>query len=185
MGPFPAVNIVGRGQERVRRAGRLQRVLVRDYPANRTRQDRTVAAEDNQAELKLKKAWDVVSNSAKGIPMNAFMLYMSGGGVQIFSIMMTGMQLWNGFQGLMNTDKVFERFVIAPGPTNLASLVQRSNPNAPLLGPKLLYILLQLVIAGLGLYKMSSMGLLPTAKSDWLAWESPQPWTEWSGGGVR
>jgi hypothetical protein len=43
--------------------------------------------------------------TAKSLPMNAFMLYMSGNGVQIFSIMMTAMQLWNGFQGLMNTDK--------------------------------------------------------------------------------
>jgi hypothetical protein len=43
-------------------------------------------------------------------------------------------------------------------------------------------MLMQLLVAGLGLYKMSSMGLLPTAKSDWLAWEVPQVWSEWSGG---
>lgn len=55
--------------------------------------------------LRVQKAWELVTSTAKGIPMNAFMLYMSGSGVQIFSIMMTGMQLLNGAQGLMNADK--------------------------------------------------------------------------------
>lgn len=83
---------------------------------------------------------------------------------------------------LVSTMIAFERFVIAPGPTNVASLLNRSNPNSPLLLSKLVYILMQFLVAGLGLYKMSQMGLLPTAKSDWLAWETPQTWSEWSGG---
>lgn len=55
--------------------------------------------------MTLQKAWEMATATAKSLPMNAFMLYMSGSGVQIFSIMMTAMQLWNGFQGLVNTDK--------------------------------------------------------------------------------
>ena len=47
------------------------------------------------AALKAKKAWDVAFGPAKNLPMNAFMLYMSGAGVQIFSMMVVGMLLTN------------------------------------------------------------------------------------------
>lgn len=46
---------------------------------------------DPLAALKLKKAWEAAMAPAKALPMNAFMLWMAGGGVQIFSIMITGM----------------------------------------------------------------------------------------------
>lgn len=36
--------------------------------------------------LKEKRAWDMALAPVKALPMQAFMLYMSGGGVQIFSI---------------------------------------------------------------------------------------------------
>jgi hypothetical protein len=36
---------------------------------------------------------------------------------------------------------------------------------------KLVYILINLAIMGMGLWKCSSMGLLPTSPSDWLAFE--------------
>jgi hypothetical protein len=42
----------------------------------------------------------------------------------------------------------------------------------PLLMPKITFGALQIVALGLGLYKMAQMGLLPTASSDWLAWQS-------------
>lgn len=50
--------------------------------------------------LKVKKAWDVALAPAKSIPMNAFMLWMSGNGVQIFSVMITGMLFMNPIKAL-------------------------------------------------------------------------------------
>jgi len=35
-----------------------------------------------------------------------------------------------------------------------------------------LYVLMQLVGLGLGVWKVNQMGLLPTTRSDWLAWET-------------
>jgi len=41
--------------------------------------------------LKLKKSWEIALGPAKQLPMQAIMGYMSGNGLQIFSIMMVFM----------------------------------------------------------------------------------------------
>jgi hypothetical protein len=52
--------------------------------------------------LKQKKAWDVAIAPAKSVPMNAFMLYMSGSGVQIFSMMVVGMLLTGPIKAMLS-----------------------------------------------------------------------------------
>jgi hypothetical protein len=52
--------------------------------------------------LKQKKAWDVAIAPAKSVPMNAFMLYMSGTGVQIFSMMCVGMLLTSPVKAILS-----------------------------------------------------------------------------------
>ncbi|PWN54393.1 DUF1077-domain-containing protein [Violaceomyces palustris] len=105
--------------------------------------------------IKLQKAWELATSPAKSLPMNAIMLYMSGGGVQIFSMMAVGMLITGPFKGLSGMQSSFSRY---------------SSPDHSLLLPKLTFILCQLAGVALGLYKCFSMGLLPTESSDWLAW---------------
>ena len=50
--------------------------------------------------LKDKRAWDFAISPAKSLPMQAFMLYMSGGGVQIFSMGIVFMLLLSPFKNL-------------------------------------------------------------------------------------
>ncbi|THH21068.1 hypothetical protein EW146_g391 [Bondarzewia mesenterica] len=50
--------------------------------------------------LKEKRAWDLAISPAKSLPMQAFMLYMSGGGVQIFSMGIVAMLLLSPFTNL-------------------------------------------------------------------------------------
>lgn len=50
--------------------------------------------------LKAKRAWDVALAPLKSLPMQAFMLYMSGGGVQIFSIGIVFVLLLSPFRNL-------------------------------------------------------------------------------------
>jgi hypothetical protein len=59
--------------------------------------------------LKEKRAWDVATAPAKSLPMQAFMLYMSGGGVQIFSIGIVFMLLLTPFKNIagMNEGEQF------------------------------------------------------------------------------
>lgn len=40
-----------------------------------------------------------------------------------------------------------------------------------MLGVKAIYVLMNFLLLGLGIWKVNAMGLLPTTRSDWLAWE--------------
>lgn len=111
--------------------------------------------------LRQKRAWDVALAPAKQIPMQGFMLYMSGSGVQIFSMMVVGMLLTNPIKAIMTITNAFAPYS-TPGKSN------------DLLLHKLCFIACQLACVGLGIYKCWSMGLLPTASSDWLAWREPR-----------
>ncbi|GAC96380.1 hypothetical protein PHSY_003960 [Pseudozyma hubeiensis SY62] len=52
------------------------------------------------AALKMAKAWELAYSPAKALPMNAIMLYMSGSGVQIFSMMAVGMLITGPLKGI-------------------------------------------------------------------------------------
>ncbi|RHZ78786.1 hypothetical protein Glove_156g97 [Diversispora epigaea] len=133
----------------------------------REAQQNSTVEQTDQEKLKIKKAWDAALSPGKNIPMNAFMLWMSGNGVQIFSVMITGMLFFQPIKALMSIDGVFERY--------------ESPKTKPLLiWPKIVYVALQLLTMALGLYKCSSMGLLPTAASDWLAFMEPKQILEYS-----
>ena len=51
-------------------------------------------------DLKTRRAWDFAISPVKSLPMQAFMLYMSGGGVQIFSMGIVAMLLLSPFKNL-------------------------------------------------------------------------------------
>ena len=58
------------------------------------------AATASYEEMKAKRAWDLAISPAKSLPMQAFMLYMSGSGVQIFSMGIIFMLLSSPFKNL-------------------------------------------------------------------------------------
>ncbi|KAL8243774.1 hypothetical protein R6Q59_010032 [Mikania micrantha] len=113
---------------------------------------------EETATLKLKKAWEVALAPGKQLPMQAIMGYMSGNSLQIFSIMMVYMLFKNPIQGIMQTNQVFSKF-------------ESEGYRNQMLATKAVYILMQLLLLALGVYKVNSMGLLPNTRSDWLAWE--------------
>lgn len=51
------------------------------------------------------------------------------------------------------------------------SKLESEGTRSQMLGVKAVYVLMQCLLLGLGIYKVNSMGLLPTTRSDWLAWE--------------
>ncbi|CAD6504782.1 BgTH12-00285 [Blumeria graminis f. sp. triticale] len=109
--------------------------------------------------LKLKKAWELALAPVKQLPMTAFMMYMSGNTLQIFSIMMVVMAFKTPFMGLLATNQVFEKF-------------ESDGTKSQLVMVKIVYISMQILALALGIWKVNGMGLLPTARSDWLAWET-------------
>lgn len=139
----------------------------------------------NYETLKDKRAWDLAIAPAKSLPMQAFMLYMSGGGVQIFSMGIVFMLLLSPFKNLAGmsngawhlfthasaTDELVAFAPFAPVPTGKKVA---PNPNALSTLPlqKFVYLLCNLLTLALGLWKCRSMGLLPTGTGDWLAFET-------------
>ncbi|KAJ1924495.1 hypothetical protein IWQ60_005167 [Tieghemiomyces parasiticus] len=114
--------------------------------------------------LRLKKAWDQSLAPAKSLPMNLFMMWMSGNSVQIFNLVITVMMFFQPVKALLGVQDAFRRFE-APaegGPTR----------DVNLLLPKAVFCLINLGCVALGLWKCSKMGLLPTTSSDWLAFET-------------
>jgi len=118
-------------------------------------------------DLKTRKAWDFAISPVKSLPMQAFMLYMSGGGVQIFSMGIVAMLLLSPFKNLSCVNEAFAPF--APGPSS-SSPKAKSLFTLPL--QKLVYLVCNVLTLALGLWKCRSMGLLPTGTGDWLAFES-------------
>ncbi|KAI9888176.1 MAG: hypothetical protein M1823_000111 [Watsoniomyces obsoletus] len=126
---------------------------------------RTRPSTEETDTLKLKKAWEVALAPAKQLPMNAIMMYMSGNTLQIFSIMMVWMLFTNPIKGIFGTEQAFTRY-------------ETEGTKGRLWGVKVVYVLMQLLALGLGLWKVNSMGLLPNTRSDWLAWETSREPTE-------
>src|SRR5436190_3960921 len=102
--------------------------------------------------LKLKKAWEIALAPSKQLPMNAIMMYMAGNSLQIFSIMMVFMLFKAPIQGLLSTNSAFAKF-------------ETEGTKGKMFGVKLVYVLMQLMLLGLGVWKVNAMGLLPYALS--------------------
>jgi hypothetical protein len=124
-----------------------------------------------------KKAWDLALSPAKSIPMNAFMLYMSGNSVQIFSIMVTVMLLWNSANAILNSMTSFEQFSNQEKQVGMLQTLT-SLINSKLHFPVLVFVLMNSANFALGVWKCGSMGLLPTTTSDWLSFMEPKSMLE-------
>lgn len=90
----------------------------------------------------------------KNLLTTAFMLWMSGSSIQIFSIMMTGMALFNPLKALLTMNEPFKPF--------------EKEEGVDLKIPKVIFAFLQILSLAVALYKCSTMGLLPLTSSDWI-----------------
>eukprot|EP00667_Euglena_gracilis_P026422 EG_transcript_31803 len=111
---------------------------------------------DATALLKKDKMWEMAMSPKGGLFMNAFMMWMSGNEVHLFSMMITMMALVNSGKALFTTSAVFARLDV---PAEFADDVLRA---------KAVFILLNLVGLGMAMMKCYWLGLLPTAASDWV-----------------
>ncbi|MCJ1375139.1 hypothetical protein MMC20_006373 [Loxospora ochrophaea] len=127
--------------------------------ASSKQQPRKAPSAEETDKLKLKKSWEIALAPAKQLPMNAIMMYMSGNTLQIFSIMMVFMLFKNPIQALMQTNQMFTKF-------------ETDGTKGQMWLVKATYVLMNLVALSLGIWKVNGMGLLPTTRSDWLAWET-------------
>ena len=106
---------------------------------------------------------------AKALLQTCFMLWMSGTSIQIFSIMTTGMALFNPLRAIAATEEAFKDFKTE----DIGDMDIRL--------PKLLFIGMQLVSLSAALYQCSRMGLLPMTSADWISFIPPKNILEQSG----
>jgi len=71
-----------------------------DFSIQKPSLKKTSTTKDSFDDIKAKRAWDFATGPAKQLPMQAFMLYMSGGGVQIFSMGIVFMLLMTPFKNV-------------------------------------------------------------------------------------
>ncbi|XP_058222260.1 uncharacterized protein LOC131332198 [Rhododendron vialii] len=133
--------------------------------------DSTVSRQkkDAEANWKSQKAWEVAQAPFKNLLMMGFMMWMAGSTVHLFSIGITFSALWQPLSALQGVGKVFAPY---------------KDSKVDLLAPKLLFIALNLGGLALGVWKLNTLGLLPTHASDWVSSLPPAQEVEYSGGGV-
>mmetsp|Transcript_602 Transcript_602/g.789 ORF Transcript_602/g.789 Transcript_602/m.789 type:complete len:197 (+) Transcript_602:95-685(+) len=106
------------------------------------------------AQKKKAKAMEVAMSPGRQILMNGFMMYMSGKNLNIFSISITSMAMLSPLKALLSLGTTFLPYSDPDGKVDLQL-------------PKFVFVALNLIWFGVGLYKMGSMRLLPTTSADW------------------
>eukprot|EP01083_Nonionella_stella_P089374 249380_1 len=106
---------------------------------------------------------------AKQIFMTALMLWMSGSSITIFTIMMVGMSVYQPIQALLGVGKVFERY---------------EGTDVNIIVPKMAFCGIQCVVLGMAMYKLNTLGLLPSLTSDPEAWAHVKQAVEYSTGSI-
>uniref|UniRef100_A0A915C8T8 ER membrane protein complex subunit 4 n=2 Tax=Parascaris univalens TaxID=6257 RepID=A0A915C8T8_PARUN len=109
--------------------------------------------------LMTKRAWDMALQPIKSIPMNMFMMYMSGNTISIFPIMMIAMMAWRPVKALMSVNAAFKPL--------------QDEHTGNLLVHKIVFVLGNTLAVAMALYKLHGMGLLPNHASDWLDFQLP------------
>lgn len=94
------------------------------------------------------KAMQIATKPGSQVAMNAFMMYMSGSNLNIFSINTTSSAILTPITSLFSIERTFAHLDVD---TQMA---------------KAIYVAINLVWLGVGLYKMSAMRLLPTTSAD-------------------
>mmetsp|Transcript_12414 Transcript_12414/g.18299 ORF Transcript_12414/g.18299 Transcript_12414/m.18299 type:complete len:179 (-) Transcript_12414:4-540(-) len=117
-------------------------------------------------ELMQKRAMEMAMAPGKNLAMQAFMMWMSGAHINIFSILMTGMALFNPAKAILSVNQTFAKL---------------DDGKVDLLIPKIVFILVNLAGIGTGVYKCGTMGLLPVTSADWTSYLHPKEAMEFSG----
>ncbi|RLN70287.1 hypothetical protein BBJ28_00015434 [Nothophytophthora sp. Chile5] len=110
----------------------------------------------------------------KSLLQTGFMMWMSGNSINIFSIMITGMIVMNTIKSLFNMQNggpsispSENSLLLVPFHLPTAAFAAVNDGIIDLTQPKAVYMAGNLVSAGMGIYKCSNMGLLPTTSADW------------------
>ncbi|CAH8642773.1 unnamed protein product [Schistosoma curassoni] len=124
------------------------------------------AIRDSDPHLMRQRSWNIALGPFRQVPMNLFIMWISGSSISIFPLMSVIMLFLRPLQALLSAQATF-------------NLIEGSQATIQCF----VYVLGNLVILALAMYKCHTMGLLPTYASDWLSFIEPRQAAEWSVGG--
>ncbi|XP_065065081.1 ER membrane protein complex subunit 4-like [Rhopilema esculentum] len=120
------------------------------------------------SKLVAKKSWNIALAPMKQLPMNLFIMYMAGNSISIFPIMIVGMMIFKPIKAMLTLKSTFKML---------------DGEQGILL--KFTYLLGNILCLLLAVYKCHSMGILPTAPSDWLAFKEHRQRVDYIVGGIQ
>ena len=126
--------------------------------------------EEKMRQFRIRNAYKFAQSSFSGVMMTGVMMWFTGNGIQIFSIMVTFNGLFQPIKAILTSGKTFERF---------------GDKNTDVTTPRLMYCVIQLMGLALALRKLNARGLLPTHASDWLSGLKPPVFYERAYGGTE
>jgi len=119
--------------------------------------------EDRTSELRTKRAWELAKSPMSMIPLYGLLFFLLPNAPSIYTLSFTFIALSNPITQAVSVLKVF------------AGLSDKSNSSQVILC-QIIYVLGNMFFAGLALWKISKMGLLPVHDADWIAFYGvPQP----------
>lgn len=125
-------------------------------------------SQSSDSKLISKRSWNIALAPIKQLPMNLFIMYMSGSSISIFPIMIIGMMVFRPIKAMMAYKSSLKML--------------DADPQAIL--QKIVWVFGNCLGIAVALYKCHSMGLLPTAPSDWLAFKEHRTRDEYVIGGM-
>lgn len=99
----------------------------------------------DSAALFNKKAMDIAKSPFSSLFMRAFMMYMVGSNIHLFSIIAVATALWQPLKAIVDTNAAFEGV---------------KHGDVDLTGPKLMYIAINLAGLAMGFYKLGATSLV-------------------------
>ena len=106
-------------------------------------------ANDNRKKIIEKQAWAVAQSPGKQIFMTGLMMWMSGNTLSIITLMMIVMGMWRPITALFSVQNAFKQY-------------ETKENWKDLILPKIVYLTFNGICLGIGVWKLNSLGLLPT-----------------------
>merc|ERR1712029_423600 len=82
------------------------------YTAGQDSISGTEGSREADPNLKIKRSWDLALGPFKQVPMNLFIMYMSGNSISIFPIMMVVMMMVRPLKTLFSVKQTFKGFEV-------------------------------------------------------------------------
>ena len=109
----------------------------------------------------------IATKPVQAAAFNAFMLYMAGNQLNTFSISICSGAILSPLSAILNVQRTFAHLKSPMDENGGGGTNAGAAGGDALQMPKLIFIALNLVWLAIGLYKMSTMRLLPTTSADW------------------